>query len=207
MATTTERKQHWENVYTNKQPDEVSWTQGIPAMSLKFIHSFDVSKDAGIIDVGGGDSKLVDFLIGEGYRNLTVLDISEAALERAKRRLGDHAAKVKWIVSDVTEFEPEETYAVWHDRAAFHFLTTTEQIDKYLDIARRSVEGYMAIGTFSENGPLRCSGLDIRQYSEELLANTLANGFEKISCVKEDHVTPFNTIQNFLFCSFKRITA
>lgn len=199
-----ERKQHWEKVYTTKQPHEVSWTQDIPATSLNFIDGFNVPKDAGIIDIGGGDSKLVDCLLDEGYTNLTVLDISAAALDRARQRLGTRADQVKWVVSDITEFKPEETYAIWHDRAAFHFLTTPEQINRYLITARQSVNGYMAIGTFSENGPQRCSGLDIRQYSENRLAEALADGFEKIKCITEDHVTPFNTVQNFLFCSFRR---
>jgi 2-polyprenyl-3-methyl-5-hydroxy-6-metoxy-1,4-benzoquinol methylase len=203
MAMTTDHKQHWENVYTTRQANEVSWTQDIPITSLTFIQSFNVPKDAGIIDVGGGDSTLIDFLLEEGYSNLTVLDISDAALERAKQRFGERAANVKWIVCDVTEFSPTETYAVWHDRASFHFLTTPDQISKYLHTARQSVKGYMVIGTFSENGPQRCSGLNIRQYSEDQLTDELTNGFEKIKCITQDHITPFNTIQNFLFCSFK----
>jgi 2-polyprenyl-3-methyl-5-hydroxy-6-metoxy-1,4-benzoquinol methylase len=198
------RKTHWETVYSSKQPHEVSWTQEVPKTSIDFIHGFHVPKTAHIIDVGGGDSKLVDHLLAEGYEDVTVLDISEKALERAKERLGEKAAKVKWIVSDVTEFEPTETYDVWHDRATFHFLTTPEQIAKYLEAAKRSVKGYLAIGTFSENGPKKCSGLDVKQYNETQLQEELTKGFEKIKCINEDHVTPFNTTQNFLFCSFKR---
>lgn len=201
---TNERKQHWEKVYTTKQPHEVSWTQAVPAVSLDFIRSFNLPKSARIIDVGGGDSKLAGFLLDEGYEHISVLDISEAALLRAKKRLGERAAMVKWIVADITEFVPEETYDVWHDRATFHFLTTPEQIEKYLDTARRAVSGYMAIGTFSENGPKKCSGLDIKQYSETELTARLNDGFEKIRCVTEEHVTPFNTTQHFLFCGFRR---
>lgn len=201
---TNERKQHWEKVYTTKQPHEVSWTQAVPAVSLDFIRSFNLPKSARIIDVGGGDSKLAGFLLDEGYEHISVLDISEAALLRAKKRLGERAAMVKWIVADITEFVPEETYDVWHDRATFHFLTTPEQIEKYLDTARRAVSGYMAIGTFSENGPKKCSGLDIKQYSETALTARLNDGFEKIRCVTEEHVTPFNTTQHFLFCGFRR---
>lgn len=201
------RKDHWETVYATKQPNEVSWTQEHPVTSLNFIHSFNLPKTARIIDVGGGDSKLVDHLLAEGYENITVLDISENALERAKARLGDSANKVKWVASDITEFQPDGYYDVWHDRATFHFLTTHEQIAKYLNIAKEAVHGYLTIGTFSENGPKKCSGLEIKQYTETQLQNELEDGFEKIRCITEDHVTPFNTVQNFLFCSFKRAVA
>jgi SAM-dependent methyltransferase len=197
------RKKHWEKVYETKQPNEVSWTQEIPKTSLDFIHSFNCPKTAKIIDIGGGDSKLVDCLIAEGYQNVTVLDISEKALERAKERLGEKAEQVTWIASDIENFEPKEKYDIWHDRAAFHFLTTKEQITKYLSIAKKAITGFLTIGTFSENGPKKCSGLDIKQYSENDLQSVLKDGFEKIKCITENHITPFNTTQNFLFCSFK----
>jgi 2-polyprenyl-3-methyl-5-hydroxy-6-metoxy-1,4-benzoquinol methylase len=164
-----------------------------------------LSKTAKIIDIGGGDSKLVDFLIEEGFENVSVLDISKKALDKAKLRLGEKAQKVNWIVSDITHFEPNTTYDVWHDRATFHFLTTPEQISKYIETAQKSITGYLIIGTFSENGPKKCSGLDIKQYNETTLTNELKTGFEKISCVTEDHKTPFGTSQNFLFCSFKKV--
>ena len=198
------RKNHWETVYETKNPNEVSWTQEIPKTSLDFIKSFDLMKKSKIIDIGGGDSKLVDFLIEEGFENITVLDISAKAIEKAKARLGVNAEKVNWIVSDITEFETNETFEVWHDRATFHFLTSKEQIQKYMETARKSVSGYLTVGTFSENGPKKCSGLDIKQYNEETLTAEMQNGFEKIKCVTEDHTTPFETKQNFIFCSFKR---
>lgn len=197
-------KQHWEKVYETKNPDQVSWTQDVPQTSLNFIHSFALGKQAKIIDIGGGDSKLVDFLIDEGFENVTVLDISAKALEKAQQRLGEKAKKVKWIVSDITEFKPDTTFDVWHDRATFHFLTTTEQISKYLTTARKAVTSYLTIGTFSTNGPEKCSGLQIKQYDEATLTNELEKGFSKIRCITEDHKTPFDTSQNFLFCSFKR---
>jgi 2-polyprenyl-3-methyl-5-hydroxy-6-metoxy-1,4-benzoquinol methylase len=200
----SDKKNHWETVYETKNPNEVSWTQEVPKTSLDFIFSFGVKKDAKIIDIGGGDSKLVDYLLKEGFENITVLDISEKALEKAKNRLGDQAKKVNWVISDITEFEPNTTFDIWHDRATFHFLTTAEQVTKYMDTARKSVSGYITIGTFSENGPTKCSGLEIKQYSEQTLTNELKNGFDKIRCVTENHTTPFNTTQNFLFCSFKR---
>lgn len=198
------KKQHWETIYETKSPEQVSWTQEVPKTSLDFIYSFGADKKARIIDIGGGDSKLVDYLLDNGYENITVLDISAKALDRAKDRLGDKAAKVNWVVSDVTEFAPDTAFDIWHDRATFHFLTTKEQVAKYLDIARQSVNGYMTIGTFSTNGPTKCSGLDIQQYDEQTLTAELENGFDKLKCITDDHTTPFNTTQNFLFCSFKR---
>lgn len=200
----TNRKNHWETVYETKNPDQVSWTQEIPKTSLDFISSFDVTKEARIIDIGGGDSKLVDYLLDLGFENITVLDISEKALEKAQNRLGDKAERINWVVSDITEFEPNTTFDIWHDRATFHFLTRAEQVLKYMETARKSVNGFMIIGTFSENGPTKCSGLEIKQYTEQTLKDELKNGFDKIRCVTEDHKTPFNTTQNFLFCSFKR---
>lgn len=198
-------REHWEKVYETKSPDDVSWTQPVPATSLSFIHSFGLPKTAKIIDVGGGDSKMADYLIDEGYENITVLDISEKALEKAKQRLGKRASKVNWIVSDITEFKPHATFDVWHDRATFHFLITEEQIAKYTDTVRKFVTGYLIMATFSNNGPKKCSGLDIQQYSEKKLITEFQNEFSKLHCITEDHITPFGTMQNFLFCSFKRL--
>ena len=199
-----ENKKHWETVYETKNPEQVSWTQEVPKTSIEFILSFGLSKKAKIIDVGGGDSKLVDFLLEEGFENITVLDISKAALEKAKKRIGKKAEKVNWIEMDIIDFKPKENFDIWHDRAAFHFLTSKEQIQTYIATVQNSVTGYLAIGTFSENGPKKCSGLDIKQYSESELAQTLEQAFEKLKCINEDHKTPFDTIQNFTFCSFKR---
>lgn len=198
------RKKHWENIYASKQQHEVSWTQELPKTSLEFIHDFRLQKSASIIDIGGGDSRLVDYLIEEGFENLTVLDISEKAIEKSRQRLGSKAANVNWIVSDVTEFLPHASYDCWHDRAAFHFLTDSRDIDAYLSTARKSVSGYLVIGTFSDKGPKKCSMLDVHQYSADELQLQLQNGFEKIKCITEDHITPFQTTQNFLFCSFRR---
>lgn len=198
-----DKKSHWENVYNIKQPHEVSWTQDIPTTSLNFITGLLLPKSASIIDIGGGDSNLVDYLLDEGYENITVLDISEKALERAKQRLGKRAENVRWIATDITEFEPTGKYDVWHDRAAFHFLTTQEQIDKYISIAENTVSGHLIIGTFSVSGPLKCSGLEISQYDEAGIEAILSHGFDKVKCITEDHTTPFNTTQNFLFCCFE----
>jgi hypothetical protein len=200
-------KKHWDDVYSTKQANEVSWTQDIPKTSLEFIRSYNLPKSAKIIDIGGGDSKLVDYLLEEGFENITVLDISKQAIRRAKGRLGQQANKIKWIVSDITKFHAPETYDVWHDRATFHFLTTAEEIGEYLQRARNSITGFLTIGTFSESGPDKCSGLFVKKYNEQQLESELKNGFRKIRCITEDHITPFNTTQNFLFCSFKKETA
>src|ERR1700744_706574 len=151
------RRSHWETVYTTKTADEVSWTQTVPQTSLDFIREFDLPKSTPIIDIGGGESRLVDHLLQDGYTDITVLDISGQALEHAKARLGVKAGLVKWIISDITEFAPEQHYGLWHDRATFHFLTTPEQIGSYLRIVGDAIDRYLVIGTFSENGPEKCS--------------------------------------------------
>src|SRR5690606_1380286 len=199
-----DRKAHWETVYETKSPEQVSWTQEKPQISLDFVHSLGVDKKANIIDVGGGDSKLVDFLLDEGYERITVLDISSKAIQRAKKRLGERADKVKWVVSDITEFEPMETYDVWHDRAAFHFLVALDQIERYLNIVQIAVSGFLVLVTFSDKAPKKCSGLEVVQYNEEKMAALFKDRFEKIKCLTEDHTTPFGTAQHFIFCSFKK---
>ena len=198
------RKEHWEKVYENKNPNEVSWTQEVPKTSLDFVRSFNLPKSSSIIDIGGGDSKFVDYLLDEGYENISVLDISAKAIEKAKIRLGEKANKVNWIVTDITEFRPSITYDCWHDRATFHFLTSSDDVHNYVSTARKFVKGFLVIGTFSDKGPKKCSMLDVHQYSEEELQKELSTGFEKLKCITEDHITPFNSSQNFLFCSFKR---
>jgi SAM-dependent methyltransferase len=200
-------KQHWEKVYQTKEPHELSWTQEKPQTSLEFIRSFNLPKSASIIDIGGGDSHLAECLLEEGYSDITVLDISAASLEKAKRRLGDKAKKIKWIVSDINDFIPNRKYDVWHDRATFHFLTTAEEIKSYLTIVRNHTKGYLVLATSSSTGPQKCSGLPIKQYSDDQLANIFIEGFQKIRCVNVDHITPFHTKQNFTFCSFRSLAA
>lgn len=198
------KKEHWENVYQHKRPHQVSWTQEIPRLSLEFLHKLDARTSASIIDVGGGDSNLVDHLLDEGYRDITVLDISEKAIDRAQARLGERANNVQWIVSDVTDFTPTRSYDLWHDRATFHFLTSPEQIERYLTTAHGAINNYLILGTFSTNGPEKCSGLEVRRYDEHLIESELAGRFERLECMYEDHTTPFATTQNFLFCSFEK---
>jgi hypothetical protein len=199
-----DRKQHWETVYETKNPDQVSWTQKRPSTSLDFISSFGADKTANIIDIGGGDSNLVDHLLDNGYQNITVLDISAKAIEKAQNRLGARADQVNWIVSDVVDFKPTDNFDIWHDRAAFHFLTSPSDISKYASIMAENAAKNVIIATFSENGPLKCSGLEISQYSEKSILQHLSAQFDLIDFKTEDHTTPFDTTQNFLYCSFKR---
>jgi len=203
-----DRKKHWETIYQTRELKDVSWFQPIPETSLHFFTQFNMSLTAKIIDIGGGDSLLVDNLLEKGYQDITILDISEAAIERAKQRLGDQANKVKWIIADAAAFKPTEKYDFWHDRAAFHFLTDEQEISDYLETAHQSINpsGILVIGTFSEQGPKKCSGIDIRQYSKESMTDRLKDHFEKIDCISVDHKTPFDTIQNFVFCSFRKLS-
>jgi SAM-dependent methyltransferase len=199
-------KEHWETVYSTKTPQEVSWTQEKPAIALDFISSFKLDKSASIIDIGGGDSLLVDFLLDLGYTNISVLDISAHAFERAKVRLGERASLVQWIVSDINDFQPEITYDLWHDRAAFHFLTTPSDIRRYASLVSNHAKN-LVIGTFSKDGPLKCSGLEITQYDEKELDELFgSHGFELKTTKREDHQTPFASTQNFVFASFSEVS-
>lgn len=199
-------QQHWDKVYNTKTADKVSWFQSYPKTSMEFVKLFNLPLTANIIDIGGGESCFVDALIDKGYQNIWVLDISERAIEKAKKRLGLRAFKIHWIVSDVTDFKPLVKFDFWHDRATFHFLTNENNIYKYVSIAENAIkkDGYLILGTFSENGPTMCSGLNVKQYSKTSMSARFELAFERIKCIEEDHTTPFNTTQNFLFCSFKK---
>jgi ubiquinone/menaquinone biosynthesis C-methylase UbiE len=202
-----DRKKHWETIYQTKELKDVSWFQPTPETSLSFLKQFNIPTTAKIIDIGGGDSFLVDNLLDLGYQDITVLDISAIAIDKAKQRLGDRADKVKWIVADAATFRPTEKYDFWHDRAAFHFLTQEQEIESYLDTVQKSIQptGVLIIGTFSEQGPKKCSGIEIKQYSETTMTERLTKFFEKIRCITVDHKTPSDTIQNFIFCSFRKL--
>src|SRR5690606_35612765 len=203
------RKKHWETIYQTKELNTVSWYEPTPETSLRSIEESKLPKNAKIIDIGGGDRLLVDHLLNKGYTDISVLDISEAAIQRAKNRLGTQANSVKWIVADAAEFQPQEHYDFWHDPTAFHFLTDEQDISNYIKTAQQYVspKGVLVIGTFSEQGPTKCSGIDIKQYSEDSMTQRLKNTFKKLKCITLDHRTPFGTIQNFVFCSFKRIVS
>lgn len=202
-----DRNKHWENIYQTKKLEDVSWFQPTPETSLEFIKESNIPTTAKIIDVGGGDSFLVDHLLDLGYSNVTVLDISKSAIARAKERLGDKAKNVTWIVSDIVAFRPQEKYDFWHDRAAFHFLTEQAEIKQYVETVSQFVydNGLLVIGTFSEKGPTKCSGIEVKQYSELSMTELFKTNFERIKCKTVDHSTPFNTTQNFVFCIFKKL--
>lgn len=202
----TEKRHHWEKVFETKQETEVSWYQPKPETSIDFFIKNDIPKAAKIIDVGGGDSYLIDYLLEMGYTNLTLLDISENAILRIQKRLGAKAEQVNFIVSDVLNFESQNNFDVWHDRASFHFLTSKQDVSDYKNIVSHSMmeDGYLFLGTFSEQGPLKCSGLEITQYSEAKFDAVFGDDFKKIACFTENHQTPFSTLQNFIFCTFKK---
>lgn len=199
-------KEHWERLYNTKQLNEASWYQQTPNESLQFFKQLNITKTATVVDIGGGDSFLVDHLLELGYTNVSVLDISSTAIDKAKIRLGEKAKMVNWILADVLAFKTDLKFDCWHDRAAFHFLTTADEVESYLSIAHRYLKssGKLIIGTFSNTGPEKCSGLPVKQYSEKLLSDTLQKWFSKIKCITTDHITPLKAVQNFLFCSFQK---
>ena len=199
------RKEHWENIYSTKGMREVSWFQETPQTSLDLIKKLNLKNDAKIIDVGGGDGFFVDELLKLGYTNITVLDVSKNAINRAKERLGEDSNKVKWIVSDITEFVPTEKYDVWHDRAVFHFLTEKKDIAKYKSLVNKSINEYFVLATFSDEGPSKCSGLEICKYSELDLQKQFEEAFNVVNSFKENHNTPFETTQNFTFSVFQKV--
>ena len=201
-------KDHWEKIYQYIQPSELSWTEEIPYVSLYQIHKLELPKAAEIIDVGAGTSSLVDYLLKHGYTNITVLDISEAAMTKSKARLGSLADNVTWVVSDIIQFKPKKQFEFWHDRATFHFLTNDADIQKYISIAHNAIKenGFLSLGTFSKDGPSECSGLKIKQYNEETLSNVFSPFFKKIWCVQHKHFTPSGKEQTFTLCLFKHLS-
>ena len=192
-------KEHWQNIYATKGMQEVSWFQKVPSTSLKLIKEVSKSKDDAIIDIGGGDGFLVDNLLVLGYTDITVLDISNNAINRAKKRLGKLAKKVKWIVADINVFVPNQMYDIWHDRAVFHFLTQHHEKENYRKLVSSVVDGYFILATFSDEGPNFCSGLEICKYSELELGKYFGRDFDVINSFKENHNTPFETTQKFSF--------
>ncbi len=204
--STPERQAHWQNVYQSKGERDVSWFEESPAISLDLIHATGVGRDASIIDVGGGASRLVDALISEGFRSITVLDLSEKALSMARHRLGARADRVNWIAADVTKWRPPQAYEVWHDRAAFHFLTEAADRAAYAACVRNAIGpgGHVIIGTFAPDGPERCSGLPIMRHNAASLAEILGPTFRLVESRGHNHQTPGGAIQRFQFSSFER---
>jgi SAM-dependent methyltransferase len=207
MMESFDRKNHWEHVYEGKSSLEVSWFQAEPFHSLHLIQNTGIKKADFVIDVGGGASVLVDRLQECGYDNLAVLDISSSALEHAKQRLGEPAAKIEWHGVDITAFDPPHSYALWHDRAVFHFLTQKSDRDKYVEIMKRAVHanGHIILATFAIGGPEKCSGLDVVQYDSPKLLNVLGDEFELVEEVEEIHITPANREQKFSYFRLVRL--
>jgi ubiquinone/menaquinone biosynthesis C-methylase UbiE len=199
------RQAHWENVYTKKGENEVSWFQQDPALSLELIAELGANPDAAIIDIGGGASRLVDGLVAKGFRSVTVLDLSEAALKTAQARLGRGAASVRWLVADATTWEPSQEYDVWHDRAAFHFLTDEKDRAAYVARLRRALKvgGHAIIATFGLEGPEKCSGLPVVRYDAASLGQTLGPEFKLERTLRHEHATPWGSKQVFQFSVFR----
>lgn len=195
----TDRKKHWENVYTTKPSTEVSWYQATPDLSLRLIRDTGLNKDAPLIDVGGGASTLVDALCEQAYTATTVLDVSASALAHARDRLVDRAPAVQWIEMDITVFNPPHRYQLWHDRAVFHFLTDQTDRARYVETMKKSLQpgGHVIIMTFAIGGPQKCSGLDIVQYDAEKLQMELGNSFKLLESGYEIHKTPAGSEQKF----------
>ncbi len=199
-------KDYWERIYQNRSLSESGWYQPIPETSLHLIAASKISKEDRIIDVGGGDSLLVDHLLRMGYQDITVLDISQGAIEKAKKRLGALAEKVTWICSDITEYQGSTTFDLWHDRACLHFLTQDADVKLYKEIVEQyiSPKGAMILGTFSKTGPEKCSGLPIHQYDSNELTELFSGEFLCVENFETVHVTPSKTVQNYVFCRFKK---
>ena len=199
---------HWENVYATKEEAEVSWYQETPEPSLELLALVEARLNAAIIDIGGGASRLVDVLLAEGFKDVTVLDLSAGALNVARKRLGQAGNRASWIVADVTEWEPPEVYDLWHDRAAFHFLDGEQQQRAYIERLRRGLRigGHAIIGTFALDGPEKCSGLPVTRYSAESLSTLLGSGFTLLDTRRHEHTTPQGVVQKFRFSTFKRVS-
>ncbi len=201
-------KAHWEKVYTTRSSDSVSWFQPHAELSLSLIRATGADKDAGIIDVGGGASTLVDDLLGAGYRDLTVLDLSAAALREARQRLGKDEALVRWIEADITRVElPRKRYDIWHDRAVFHFLTTRREREAYVRQVFDAVKpgGYVIVAAFAEDGPVQCSGLPVMRYHADALHDEFGEAFQLLQHRKETHHTPAGGEQQFVYCYCRRL--
>jgi SAM-dependent methyltransferase len=201
------RHDHWQNVYASKRENEVSWFQENPAPSLELIERVSANPTSAIIDIGGGASRLVDALIERGFSAVSVLDLSEAALATAKARLGERADRVQWIASDVTTWQPAQSFDIWHDRAAFHFLDQACDRAAYLSRLRQAVRpsGHAIIATFALDGPERCSGLPVVRYDAARLAETLGEGFSLVETRSHQHTTPWHSVQQFQFSMFRRV--
>lgn len=198
-----ENKTHWEQIYTTRTTTQVSWYQEHAQLSLAFIQQTGVGKEGQIIDVGGGASTLVDDLLTDSYKQVTVLDISAAALQTAQQRLGSVANCVTWLEADITQAQlPHQFYDIWHDRAVFHFLTQAEDRQRYVEKVRQAVRpgGHVIVATFADDGPLQCSGLDVMRYNPDSLHAQFGAEFTLLNSTREAHQTPFGSTQKFVYC-------
>ena len=200
------RKEHWEAVYQSKGETEVSWYQTEPHLSLELITSVAPTRDGRIIDVGGGASVLVDRLLDIPFKEIAVLDISETAPGKARARLGERAKRVRWVVAEVTEAPDLGTFDIWHDRAVFHFLTDAADRRKYVALARQTVPrgGHLIVASFADDGPKRCSDLNVCRYNAETMAAELGEGFSLVREAAETHTTPWGSTQSFFYGVFQR---
>ena len=200
------RQEHWDSIYARKREEEVTWFEPEAARSLELVSRCALPHDAKIIDIGGGTSRLVDGLLDRGFEELSVLDVSSQALEKSRARLGERGRRVRWITGDVTTFEPADRYALWHDRAVFHFLTSPDDRAAYVRVLERALApgGHVIIGTFAADGPDRCSGLDVVRYDGPGIAAAIGPSFALVEAVRHEHVTPTGKVQPFTFARLKR---
>ncbi len=207
MTETIDRKAHWQGVYKRKHEDEVSWYQARPETSLRLIANTGLGHDAAIIDAGAGASRLVDYLLDAGYADITVLDIAETALGKARERLGERAGQVDWIVADLLAWRPRRHYDIWHDRAVFHFLTDAADRRRYVEVLKSAIApgAHVIIATFAPDGPEKCSGLPVMRHSPESIAAELGAGFELEETADEHHMTPAGKVQHFNYARLKRV--
>lgn len=199
-------REHWDGIYAAKAEDEVSWFQARPGPSLELVARTGAGRGARIVDVGGGASRLVDALLDEGYERVAVLDVADAALARARSRLGARASRVAWIAADVRTWAPDGPYDVWHDRAAFHFMARPEDRAAYRATLLRAVPvgGHVIVATFASDGPERCSGLPVVRWEPDALATELGPSFRLAESLREDHVTPAGKVQRFQYSRLVR---
>lgn len=202
-----DRKHHWNQVYETKGPDDISWFQATPGISLRLIAATGLPKTDPILDVGGGTSLLVDHLLDEGYRNLTLLDISGAALKQARARLGRREHFVRWVEADITGFQADQQFRMWHDRAVFHFLTEPEDQRRYAAMLAQALPlgAHAIIGTFAIDGPEKCSGLPVVRYDADRMTTVLGSAFRLTERIDETHVTPWQSEQRFSFFRLVRV--
>jgi predicted TPR repeat methyltransferase len=200
-------KTHWENIYETKKINEVSWFQEVPKISLDLIASIEIDRKDKIIDIGSGKSYLIDNLLKKSYTNISILDISKNALDEVKQRTNFKTNLGSFYCSNILNFDTNTKFKLWHDRAVFHFLTKENEIKNYIKICenRTQISGFLIIGTFSEKGPLKCSGLEITRYSVNEIESLFSEKFKLVSNLNTNHLTPFNTTQNFNFCVFKKV--